>query len=81
MGGVTGCKDASASASSLRRALIRIQVTVAIQADLSVFQQYTGGVITPGCGSRLVHNVLAVGYDGNTTEASCGLGALAAFDR
>merc|ERR1712153_236200 len=63
-GGVTGYKDVSTSASSLLSALNSNPVSVAIQADQSVFQQYTGGVITSGCGSSLDHGVLAVGYDG-----------------
>merc|ERR1712166_1571669 len=44
-GGVTGYKDVSTSASSLLSALNSNPVSVAIQADQSVFQQYTGGVI------------------------------------
>merc|ERR1712022_69978 len=67
-GGVTGCKDVSNSASALQSALNGNPVSVAIQADQSVFQQYTGGVITSGCGSNLDHGVLAVGYDGNTIK-------------
>merc|ERR1719428_828494 len=66
-GGVTGYKTAS-SASSLTSALQSQPVSVAIQADQSVFQQYTGGTITSGCGSNLDHGVLAVGYDGNTIK-------------
>merc|ERR1711998_103351 len=67
-GGVTGYKDVSSSASSLKSALNSGPVSVAIQADQSVFQQYTVGVITSGCGSNLDHGVLAVGYDGNTIK-------------
>jgi len=67
-GGVTGFKDVGNSASSLQSALNGNPVSVAIQADQSVFQQYTGGVITSGCGSNLDHGVLAVGYDGNTIK-------------
>jgi len=37
-------------------------VSVAIEADQSSFQLYDGGVITSGCGNRLDHGVLAVGY-------------------
>merc|ERR1712110_573500 len=38
-------------------------VSVAIEADKSVFQLYAGGVLTnDACGSKLDHGVLAVGY-------------------
>merc|ERR1712224_628376 len=61
-GGVTGYKTAS-SASALTSALQNNPVSVAIQADQSVFQQYTGGTISSGCGSNLDHGVLAVGVN------------------
>merc|ERR1711991_792027 len=67
-GGVTGYKDVSNSASALRSALQNSPVSVAIEADQSVFQMYTSGTITSGCGSNLDHGVLAVGYDGNTIK-------------
>jgi len=67
-GGVTGYKDVSRSASALQSALNVGPVSVAIEADQSVFQQYTGGVITSGCGTSLDHGVLAVGYTGNTIK-------------
>merc|ERR1712137_846295 len=38
-------------------------VSVAIEADQSTFQQYTGGTITYGCGTSLDHGVLAVGIN------------------
>merc|ERR1712107_64056 len=62
-GGVTGYHDVSASTSSLQSALVQQPVSVAIQADQSVFQRYSGGVITSGCGSQLDHGVTAVGYN------------------
>merc|ERR1712187_1097247 len=62
-GGVTGYHDVSASTSSLQSALGQQPVSVAIQADQSVFQRYSGGVITSGCGSQLDHGVTAVGYN------------------
>jgi C1A family cysteine protease len=65
-GGVTGYTDVSSSTSALQSALNNGPVSVAIQADQSVFQQYTGGVITSGCGSNLDHGVTATGYDGST---------------
>merc|ERR1712028_9942 len=67
-GGVTGYTDVSTSASALKSALNSNPVSVAIQADQSVFQQYAGGVISSGCGSNLDHGVTAVGYDGNTIK-------------
>jgi len=74
-GAVTGYKDVANSASGLQSALNSNPVSVAIQADQSVFQQYTGGVISSGCGSSLDHGVLAVGYDGNTIKVKNSWGA------
>merc|ERR1712118_389399 len=61
-GGVSGYTDCS-GASALTNALQSRPVSVAIQADQSVFQQYTGGTITSGCGSNLDHGVTAVGIN------------------
>merc|ERR1712232_1145199 len=86
VGGVTGYTDVSKSASSLKSALDGQPVSVAIQADQSVFQQYTGGVITSGCGTSLDHGVTAVGYDGNTIKvknswgSSWGVGGYVSID-
>merc|ERR1712078_646046 len=63
-----GYKDVSNSASALQSALQNSPVSVAIEADQSVFQMYTSGTITSGCGSNLDHGVLAVGYDGNSIK-------------
>jgi len=60
-GGVTGYKTANGGA--LTSALNSNPVSVAIQADQSVFQQYKSGVISSGCGSNLDHGVLAVGVN------------------
>merc|ERR1711998_706836 len=62
-GGVTGYSDVQNSASSLQSALNGNPVSVAIEADQSAFQMYSGGVITSGCGSNLDHGVLAVGIN------------------
>jgi len=63
-GTVTGYSDVrSGSASQLRAALNSQPVSVAIQADQSVFQFYKGGVMSdPACGTQLDHAVLAAGY-------------------
>jgi C1A family cysteine protease len=37
-------------------------VSVAIEADQDVYQSYTGGVISKGCGTNTDHGVLIVGY-------------------
>merc|ERR1719201_975820 len=62
-GGVTGYKNVGTSASALTSAIQSSPISVAIEADQSVFQSYTGGVISSGCGSNLDHGVLAVGIN------------------
>ena len=43
-------------------------IAVAIEADQSVFQHYTGGVIDdPKCGQQLDHAVLLIGYGTDST--------------
>merc|ERR1719473_2252878 len=60
---VKSYKDVSrGSSSQLQAAIAQQPVSVAIEADQSVFQSYTSGVITSGCGQQLDHGVLAVGY-------------------
>jgi len=64
VGKVKSYKDVSrdSSGSQLKAALAKGPVSVAIEADQFVFQGYTSGVITHGCGTNLDHGVLAVGY-------------------
>merc|ERR1711988_202419 len=54
------------STSSLQSAIQNGPVSVAIEADQSAFQRYSGGTITSGCGTNLDHGVLAVGYDSSS---------------
>merc|ERR1712083_371603 len=62
-GGVTGFKDVTVnSEQALMSALNQQPVSIAIEADKSVFQLYTSGVLTGTCGTNLDHGVLAVGY-------------------
>merc|ERR1711941_203454 len=62
-GGVTGYKDVSSdSEEALMSALNQQPVSIAIEADKSVFQLYTSGVLSGTCGTTLDHGVLAVGY-------------------
>merc|ERR1712167_552616 len=63
VGTVSGHHDVSAgSKSQMKAALAQQPVSVAIEADQMAFQAYTSGVISSGCGTRLDHGVLAVGY-------------------
>jgi C1A family cysteine protease len=48
----------------LMAALKHGPVSVAIEADQFVFQGYHEGIISKGCGNKLDHGVLAVGYGG-----------------
>merc|ERR1711908_83335 len=60
---------ADATGSNLKAALAKGPVSVAIEADKTVFQSYTSGVITSSaCGTQLDHGVLAVGYGTESGE-------------
>jgi xylem cysteine proteinase len=50
------------SESALAAAIANQPVSVAIEADQSAFQFYSGGVFAAACGTQLDHGVLAVGY-------------------
>lgn len=62
-GGVVGFKDVTVKdTNALMEAVAQQPVSVAIEADQSVFQFYSSGVIKSGCGAQLDHGVLVVGY-------------------
>jgi len=62
-GDVTGFKDVPANnEKALMSALAQGPVSIAIEADKSVFQLYHSGVLSSLCGASLDHGVLAVGY-------------------
>jgi len=60
---ISGYKDVTPqSATSLGNAVDLNPVSVAIEADQAVFQNYKSGIISSGCGTALDHGVLVVGY-------------------
>ena len=60
---ITSYKDVTSdSESSLEAAVAEGPVSIAIEADQTAFQFYSGGVLDGRCGTRLDHGVLAVGY-------------------
>merc|ERR1711920_51046 len=62
-GDVTGYTSVSQTESALEAAVAQQPVSIAIEADQTVFQHYTGGVLTSdACGTTLDHGVLIVGY-------------------
>jgi len=64
---ITGFKDVPAnSETALETAIVTQPVSVAVEADQSVFQFYSGGVMDSSCGTQLDHGVLAVGYGTDT---------------
>jgi len=63
VGSVEGFKEVSKTSAQLKAAVAKGPVSVAIEADKTVFQHYRTGVITGRtCGTKLDHGVLAVGY-------------------
>jgi C1A family cysteine protease len=60
----TGYKTVTANSQSALMSAIELNpVSIAIEADKSAFQYYTGGVLdSTACGTSLDHGVLAVGY-------------------
>lgn len=60
---LSGYKDVAVnSETALETAIVQQPVSVAVEADQSVFQFYSGGVMDSACGTQLDHGVLAVGY-------------------
>jgi len=63
IGDVVKHNDVDSTEMALEAAVGQQPVSVAIEADSSVFQHYAGGVLTDSaCGSNLDHGVLVVGY-------------------
>ena len=62
--GVTRVNQVRArSQSSLLAAIANGPTSVTVEADRSVFQRYTGGVLnSSACGTQLDHAITAVGY-------------------
>lgn len=66
---VSGYKDVTAdSKEDLMSAVAQQPVSIAIEADLPVFQLYKGGVLSGMCGAKLDHGVLVVGYGTDEKE-------------
>ena len=64
---LSGFKDVPANSEvALETAIVQQPVSVAVEADQSVFQFYSGGVMDSTCGTQLDHGVLAVGYGTDT---------------
>jgi C1A family cysteine protease len=64
---LSGYKDVAANNElALETAIVQQPVSVAVEADQSVFQFYSGGVMDSACGTQLDHGVLAVGYGTDT---------------
>jgi C1A family cysteine protease len=65
---LSGFKDVPQNSEvALMTAVVQQPVSVAVEADQSSFQFYSGGVMTKACGTSLDHGVLLVGY--GTTSA------------
>jgi C1A family cysteine protease len=66
----TSCMDVpSRNEQALAEAVYRTPVSVAIEADTTVFQFYKGGILdSDQCGTQLDHGVLVVGYGSESNQ-------------
>jgi C1A family cysteine protease len=71
---INGYKDVTKNnAAAMLSAVAQGPVSVAIEADQSIFQLYHGGVIRQAdCGTNLDHGVLVVGYGTQNTTSNDG---------
>lgn len=61
--GVVGFKDVdSDNEQDMMSAVAQQPVSIAVEADKSVFQSYRSGVLSGACGSQLDHGILCTGY-------------------
>jgi KDEL-tailed cysteine endopeptidase len=61
---IASYKNVPADNTSQLYAAVAVQpVSVAVQANQPVWQSYTGGILSSGCGTALDHAVTAVGYN------------------
>lgn len=66
----TSCMDVpSRNEQALAEAVYKTPVSVAIEADTTVFQFYKGGILdSDQCGTQLDHGVLVVGYGSESNQ-------------
>lgn len=66
---ISGFKDvAQGDEDALKSAVNLGPVSIAIEADQSGFQFYSGGVFSGNCGTKLDHGVLLVGYGTDSSQ-------------
>jgi len=59
------------SAAQLKAAIAKQPISVTVEADTAVFQQYVSGIVdSAACGTQLDHAITAVGYG---TDSASGL--------
>merc|ERR1712010_32237 len=68
VGTVTNFHDLQSEFAQMKAGLDKSPVSVAIEADQMAFQMYSGGILTSGCGDKLDHGVLAVGYGNDSGQ-------------
>jgi hypothetical protein len=64
---ITGYYDVAHNENSLGTSCDTQPISVAIEADQTGFQHYSGGVFSGTCGQNLDHGVLLVGYGNDAT--------------
>jgi len=65
---ISAHKELAANEDALGDAIQTGPVSVAIEADQSIFQFYKSGILDGNCGKNLDHGVLAVGYKSDANK-------------